>query len=161
VYRITDIIEETLANKGMFSAAFLDIGQAFNRVWHKGLLHKLRLILPDNFYLLLKSYLTNRQFHVRHEDSYSELKLIKVGVPQESVLGPDIYLLYINDVPTTSNSTMAMFAGDTAVIAIGETVENSIRKLQTVLNKFAIWPKRNGEERSSLCISSQRSSVAS
>jgi hypothetical protein len=139
VYRITDIIEKTLENKGVCSAAFLDIAQAFDRVWHRDLLHKLRSTLPDHFYLLLKSYLTNRNCCVRHEDSYSELKLIKAGVPQGSVLGPALYLLYINDVPTTSNSTMATLADDTAVMAVGETVKISHRKLQSAVNKVAIW----------------------
>jgi hypothetical protein len=142
VHHITDIIEKTLENKSVCSAVFLDIAQAFDRVWHRGLLHKLRSTLPDQFYLLLKSYLTNRHFHVRHEDSYSELKLIKAGVPRGSVLGPVLYLLYINDVPTTSNSTMAMFADDTAVMAIGETVNISTRKLQSAVNKVAIWTRK-------------------
>jgi retron-type reverse transcriptase len=142
VHRITDIIEKTLENKGMCSAVFLDIAQAFDRVWHRGLLHKLRSTLPDHFYLLLKSYLTNRHFRVRHEDLYSELKLIKAGVPQGSVLRPVLYLLYINDVPTTSNSTTATFADDTAVMAIGETVDISTRKLQSAVNKIAIWARK-------------------
>jgi hypothetical protein len=60
VHRITDIIEKTLENKGVCSAVFLYIAEAFDRVWHRGLLHKLRSTLPDHFYLLLKSYLTNR-----------------------------------------------------------------------------------------------------
>jgi hypothetical protein len=120
VHRITDIIEKTLENKGVFSAVFLDIAQAFDRVWYRDLLHKLRSNLQEHFYLLLKSYLTNRHLRVRHEDSYSELKLIKAGVPQGSVLGPFLYLPYINDVPTTSNSTMATFTDDTAVTAIEE-----------------------------------------
>jgi hypothetical protein len=59
VHRITDIIEKTLENKGAFSDVSLDIALAFDRVWHRGLLHKLRSTLPDHFYLLLKSYLTN------------------------------------------------------------------------------------------------------
>jgi hypothetical protein len=70
---------------------------------------------------------------------YSELKLIKAGVPQGSVLESGSYLLYINDVPTTLNSTMATFADDTAVMALGETVENSTRKLQSPVYKVAIW----------------------
>jgi hypothetical protein len=142
LHRITDIIEKTLENKGVCSAVFLDIAQALDRVWHRGLLHKLRSTLPDHFYLLLKSYLTSQHFRVRHEDSYSELNLIKAGVPQGNVLGPVLYLLYINDVPTTSNSTMATFADDTAVVAIGEAVDISTRKLQSAANNVAIWTRK-------------------
>jgi hypothetical protein len=133
-----------ISSQGKFlrTLTFLDIAQAFDRVWQKGLLHNLRSTLPNHFYLLLKSYLTNQHFRVRHEDSYSELKLIKAGVPQGSVLGPVLYLLYINDVPTTSNSTMAMFADDTAVMAIGQTVESSTRKLQSAVNRVAIRTRK-------------------
>jgi hypothetical protein len=74
------------------SAVFLDIAQAFDRVWHRGILYKRRSTFSVHFYLLLKSYLTNQHFRVRHEDSYSELKLIKTGVSQGSVLGPVLYL---------------------------------------------------------------------
>jgi hypothetical protein len=142
VNRITDIIEKSLENKDMCSTVFLDIAQAFDRVWHRGILHKLRSALSYHFYLLLKSYLTNPHFCVGHEDLYSELKLIKAGVPQGSVLGPVLYLLYINDVPTASNNTMAIFADDTAVMAIEETVESSTRKLQSAVNKVAIWTRK-------------------
>jgi hypothetical protein len=115
VHHITDITEKMLENKGVGSAIFLDIAQAFDR----DLLHKLRSILPNHFYQILKSCLTNQHFHVKHEDSFSELKLIKVGVQQESVQGPVLYLLYINGMPATLNSTMATFADDTAVMAVG------------------------------------------
>jgi hypothetical protein len=88
IHRITDVIEKTLKSKRVCSAVFLDVAQAFDRVWHNELLHKLRSTLPDHYYRLLESYLTNRHFCVKHEDSYSELKFINAGVPQESVLGP-------------------------------------------------------------------------
>jgi hypothetical protein len=53
-----------------------------------------------------------------------------------------MYLFYSNGVPTTSNSTMATFADDTAVMAIVETVESSTRKLQSAVNKVTIWTKK-------------------
>jgi hypothetical protein len=134
-----------LENKRVCSAVFLDTAQAFNRAWHRGLLHKLRSILPDHYYQLLKSHLSNQHFRVKHEDLYSELKVIKVGVPQRTVLGPVLHLLYINDMLTTLNTTMAMFTDDTAVMAVGETAENSDRKLKSAANKVAIWTKENGE----------------
>jgi hypothetical protein len=56
-------------------------------------------------------------------------QLIKAGIPQGSVLGPFLYQLYINDMPSTLNSPMAMYADDTAVMAVEEAVENSTRKL--------------------------------
>jgi hypothetical protein len=142
IHRITDIIEKTLESKRVCSAVFLDIVQAFDRVWHNGLLHKLRPTLPDHYYRLLESYLTNRHFCVKHEDMYSELKFINAGVPQGSVLGPVLYLLYINDLPTTLYSTTTTFEDSTAVMAVGESNENSTKKLQSALNKIAIWTKK-------------------
>jgi hypothetical protein len=103
VHRTTDVIKKILESKRVCSAVFLDVAQAFDRVWHNGLLHKLRSTPTDHYYRLLKSYLTNRHFRVKHEDSYSEPKFIKAGVPQGSVLGPVLYLLYVNDLPTTLN----------------------------------------------------------
>jgi hypothetical protein len=142
VHRITDVIEKTFESKRVCSTVFLDVVQAFDRVWHNGLLHKLRSTLPDHYYRLLESYITNRHFRVKHEDSYSELKFIKAGVPQGSVLGPVLYLLYINDLLTTLYSTTATFADNTAVVAVGESNENLTKKLQSVLNKIAIWTKK-------------------
>jgi hypothetical protein len=57
VHRITDIIEKSFEQKQVCSAIFLDVAQAFDRVWHDGLLHKLKSILPKQCYQLFKSYL--------------------------------------------------------------------------------------------------------
>jgi hypothetical protein len=129
VHCITDIIEKSLENKRVCSAIFLDIARAFNRVLHTGLIHKQGSILPDHFHQLPKSFLTNQHFHVKLEDANSELKLIWAGVSQGSVLGPVLYFLYINGMPTTLNSIMATFVDDTAVMAVRETVKNSTTKL--------------------------------
>jgi hypothetical protein len=67
---IFDFIE-ALENKQYCSSAFLDISQAFDKVWHTGLLHKLRLSLLLNYFLIIKSYLHSRQFLVKVATEYS------------------------------------------------------------------------------------------
>jgi hypothetical protein len=63
-HRIVNAINEALESKQYCSAAFRDISQAFDRVWHIGLLHRLRHSLAFNYFLILKSYLLNRHFQV-------------------------------------------------------------------------------------------------
>jgi hypothetical protein len=64
-HRIVQWINEALENKQYCSIAFLDISQAFDKVWHTGLLYKLRRSLPLNYFLILKSCLHSRHFLVK------------------------------------------------------------------------------------------------
>ena len=73
IRRITHNISQTLEKKKYCSAVFLDIQQAFDKVWHKGLLYKLKKVLPHTYYSILKSYLTKRQFMVKYEDAITTL----------------------------------------------------------------------------------------
>ena len=91
--------------------------QAFDKVWHRGLLCKLKLHLPDHLYLLLKSFLSERYFQVKFDDELSDYHPIRAGVPQGSVLGPLLCLLYTADVPLTQDTLMATFADDTAILS--------------------------------------------
>lgn len=141
VHRITDIIEKTLEEKKVCSTVFLDVAQAFDKVWHKGLLHKLELVLPRQYSQILKSYLSDRYFRVKKEESYSDLKDIQAGVPQGSVLGPVIYLLYTSDIPELEHRTIATFADDTAVMAVGDTHEEAADKLQRSIDHISNWTK--------------------
>lgn len=142
VHRIVNIIEKSLEEKKVCSAVFLDIGQAFDKVWHEGLLYKLKKMLPKQFTEILQSYLTGRYFRVKYEDSYSDLREIKAGVPQGSVLGPVLYLLFTSDIPNLEENTTATFADDTALLAVDSDVGIATAKLQRSVNKIQDWTKK-------------------
>jgi hypothetical protein len=105
-------------NKQHCSAEFVDITQAFDKIWHTGHMYKLRRSLPLNYFLILKSYLHSRHFFVNVETQDIELSSINTGVRQFSVLGPLLYLLYTSDLPTSPHSTTAF--DDTAILDTGQ-----------------------------------------
>lgn len=139
VHRITNIIEKTLEEKKVCSTVFLDVAQAFDKVWHEGLILKLRRMLPKSYADILQSYITDRVFRIRQEDAYSEINEIKAGVPQGSVLGPVLYLLYTSDIPELDNNTIATFADDTAIMGVGATHAEAAEKVQVAISKIHDW----------------------
>jgi hypothetical protein len=142
VHRITNVVEDALEKGKIFSTVFLDVAQAFDKVWHRGLEFKLQRDLPFKYFEILKSYLAERYFRVKYGDAYSGLRKISAGVPQGSVLGPLLYLLYTNDLPVAAGATTATFADDTAILAVGSHVEEATTRLQEQVNKVSAWAKR-------------------
>lgn len=142
VHRITDVIEKALEEKRICTAIFLDVAQAFDKVWHEGLIYKLRRILPEKYCLLLEFYIKGRYFRIKREETYSDLKEIRAGVPQGSVLGPMLYLLYTKDVPKIKNTTMATFADDTAILSVAENIEETTKSLHNAVNKISRCTRR-------------------
>lgn len=139
IHRITDKIGKDFEAKRYCSAVFLDISQAFDKVWHIGLLYKLKKHLPYQYYELLKSYLQNRKFLVRFQCEQTKLFVINSGVPQGSVLGPMLYLLYTADMPTSRETLTATFADDTAILASHYDPAMATQRLQNSLNKIQTW----------------------
>jgi retron-type reverse transcriptase len=99
-----------MEGKKLCTSVFLDIQQAFDKVWHKGLLHKLKNNLSDKLYLIMKSYLSEHYFQVKINDELSVYHLIRAGVPQGSILGPLLYIIFTADVPLTESTLMSTFA---------------------------------------------------
>ena len=119
---------------------FLDVEKAFDSVWHDGLLFKLREVqLPDCYLHLVASFLTERTVCVRVGDSVSSERLITAGVPQDSVLGPLLFSVYVNDVPRQPGVQMALFADDTAVFTADRHEERAVLRLQRQLDKLVDW----------------------
>ena len=115
---------------------FLDISKAFDKVWHKGLLHKLKCYGVDgNFHNILENYLTNRKQKVVLNGQTSTWLNINAGVPQGSVLGPLLFLVYINDLPDRLVSEAKLFADDTSLFS---TVFDLIDSSTTLNNDLSI-----------------------
>ena len=97
---------------------FLDISKAFDKVWHEGLLFKLKTYgIKGELLVLLRNYLHERNQRVVLNGQISSWELIKSGVPQGSVLGPLLILIYINDLPDNIQSTCKIFADNTSLFS--------------------------------------------
>ena len=131
--QITEKIKETIDNKKYGCGIFIDLRKAFDTVNHKILLKKLEHYgIRDVSYNWFESYLTNRRQYVFLNGESSQVKNVSCGVPQGSVLGPLLFLIYINDLPNISKILdFYLFADDTNIYFEAESPE----KLETVLNK--------------------------
>jgi len=98
-HRLVYKISIDLESKRYCPAAFNDISQAFGKLWHTGLLSKLKRAFPYLEYTLLKSYLTDRTCQVRHQEEYTKLYTIQSGLPQGSIFGPILYSIFTEDLP--------------------------------------------------------------
>lgn len=139
VHRIVDVISRSLEEKKYCSAVFLDISQAFDKVWHEGLLYKVKKMLPHSFLKIIKSYLSQRCFEVKFHDELSVLYEIKSGVPQGSILGPVLYIIFTADLPTTDKTTVATYADDTALLSTHMNPVTASENLQQHINKIEEW----------------------
>jgi hypothetical protein len=117
VHRLTDETSTALENKEYCSGLFLDIVQEFDKVWHDGLLYKLKLFMPAPYYLIIKSYLQNRSFVVRQGNDISSTHPIYARVPQGSDLFPDLYNVFTTDIPQSNNTLLATYADDIAILS--------------------------------------------
>ena len=139
VHRIVKKIAYDMEGGRYCSAVFLDIGQAFDKVWHRGLLYKLKLHLPHTIYSIVKCDHADRHFCIKLQDASTALYLFLSGVPQGSVLGPILYLTYTTGVPTTRVTEMTTFADDAAILASHVDPTSASRNRQIHLRNLQTW----------------------
>ena len=146
VYQLIDIYNQickAFDDKKSTCMVFCDISKAFDRVWHKGLIHKLRQYgFCENLLEWTTSYLEGRSQKVFVNTVYSEESSINAGVPQGSVLGPLLFLLYVNDIADSLNSVTRLFADDSSLAISSNDIEYIQLTMNQDLNTITNWARQ-------------------
>ena len=135
VNQLVDIYNTFCIDNGLeVRTVFCDISKAFDRVWHKGLIYKLKRAGINGLLLdWLSDYLTNRKQRVVIPGGRSDWQFIRACVPQGSILGPLLFLLYINDIVADIQSYVRLFADDTSLYIIVDNPISSAEMINTDL----------------------------
>ena len=138
---LIDKISNALENGEFVLGVFLDFSKAFDTVNHEILFTKLNHYgVRDNALEWFKSYLSNREQFVSYDGFESTKRVIKCGVPQGSILGPLLFLIYINDLALVSDKLFALlFADDSNMFLTGQNPDSLIDSMNTELEKVIDW----------------------
>ena len=121
-------------------AVFCDISKAFDRVWHRGLIHKLTGIgCSEMITRWFSSYLTGQKQRVVINRQVSEWLSVLTGVPQGLILGPLLFLIYINDIVKILGCSIRLFANDTSLYIIVDSPDGADFHLNVDLNSISTW----------------------
>ena len=132
-------------NGQLVGTIFIDLKKAFDMVDHNILIEKLRLYHFDKLTISwFSSYLANRNQIVKVGNTISSAGIVKYGVPQGSILGPLLFLLYINDLPMIiKHAELDIYADDSTLHTADTHISNIETKLQTDLNFILTWCEKN------------------
>ena len=119
---------------------FLDISKAFVKIWHKGLIFKLSQNgISGSLLNILSDFLSDRKQRVVLNGQKSTWENVNAGVPQCSILGPLLFLIYINDLSGDLSSKTKLFADDTSLFNVAHDINTSANELNNDLKKVSNW----------------------
>lgn len=139
---VTGKIKQGLQTRQSTGMILIDIEKAFDRVWHNGLLFKLiQIRTPQYLIKLISSFLSNRSFCVKVNDTMSPETNINFGVPQGAVLSPTLYNIYTYDAPVLEDCEVAQFADDTAFLRTSRFAKTIVRGLEKSFRNYQRYYK--------------------
>lgn len=143
---ISQNLHDTMDKRQESRLICLDISRAFDRVWHRGLIAKLEALgLKGTLLNWIEDYLTNRELKVTMNGIASSAKPINAGVPQGSILGPLLFIIYIDDLAEKLQNQAILYADDSSVLSIIKD-RQSRASAATTLNKdleeIQIWASK-------------------
>ena len=147
IFHYVKHIVDGINNKDLTAAIYLDFARAFDSVNFRILEQKLELMGISNMLRKwISGYLKNRQMRTRFNGHISTTVPLKCGVPQGSVIGPILFLCYINDIVSISNFNqvqISLYANDAVLYCTTKNIEALKTKLQSALNGVTSWCKNN------------------
>ena len=147
LHKSVNAISESMASGKHVLGIFIDLSKAFDTLDHGILLNKLENYGVRGIALsLLQSYLSNRSQYVSFLDSNSDTLAIQYGVPQGSILGPLLFILYINDIINCYDGTdcrFVLYADDTNIFITGASKESTYLKANMVLDHVSNFMRSN------------------
>jgi len=144
LHRVIDDILESMDNGEITAACFIDISKCFDSIDHKFLLTKLEKHGIRKNIGWFKSYLSGRQQAVINNGTLSDKRLVKAGVPQGSVLGPFLFILFANDISNfINNGQINCYADDALIYVSGNNLKEAEKQLQQCIDAVEYWYTEN------------------
>ena len=146
LFEVTSYIYQEMDKGQRVGMASLDLSKAFDSISHTHLLQKLTNIgLGEDVVKWMKSYLTNRRQKTKFSSTISEIEIVKSGVPQGSILGPILFIIFTNDLVTAFNdqALVVSYADDTQLLVAGKTLQEVKEKLEMIIKIAQKWYKNN------------------
>jgi len=141
---VQDFILKNMDSGRATGAIFLDLKKAFDCVNHSLLIEKLYSYgIKGNSLEWFRSYLTNRAQAVNINSTLSDFKNIDIGIPQGSILGPLLFIIFVNSLPDFVNCKCTMYADDTTLLCTANDSTTLQSDLQENLLKIAEWFESN------------------
>ena len=142
---IIDQITQQLDSKALSLGIFIDLSKAFDTIDHNILINKLEIYGIRGIALnWFKSYLSNRMQSVEVNCNMSSLRAITCGIPQGSILGPLLFVIYMNDIVHVSSvMKIILFADDTNLLLNSTNLNDLIATANTEIQKISDWLKIN------------------
>ena len=137
---ITHDIFTSFDNGLKVRGVFLDISKAFDKVWHDGIMYKLKQNgIKNKLLCLLIAFLKNCQKILVLNGQFSSLTKVNAGGPQGPILGPLLFLIYINDLPNGLQSNPKLFTDDSSLFSTVQDITTSTISLNNDLTKISEW----------------------